>query len=286
MKKNIFMLFGVLLLSAVVFAQPKSVSLKLNKVSVKSAMESLSEQSGYTFFYQVGEVDTSKSVSLNANKLEEAIEQILVGQDVNYEIQGNTIIVSKKAPQVSRAKETNGEVSGVVVDNSGAPIVGVVVMIVDSNTVAITDSKGHFSIAAQPKDVLEFSSLGYTTRQEKVGNRTQMRIALAEDVLQMEEVVVVGYGTQKKVNLTGSVSMVSSEELESRPVSNVANGLQGALPGVTITSASAQPGASDTTIRVRGVGTLGNSNPLILIDGVEGDISVLNPEDIESVSGL
>ena len=280
------MLFGVLLVSVAAFAQPKAVSLKLNKVSVKSAMESLSEQSGYTFFYQVGEVDTDKSVNLNAGKLEEAIEQILVGQDVNYEIQGKTIVVSKKAPQVTPTKESNGEVSGVVVDNSGAPIVGVVVMIVDSNTVAITDSKGYFSIAARPKDVLEFSSLGYTTRQERVGNRTSMRIALADDVLQREEVVVVGYGTQKKVNLTGSVSMVSSEELESRPVSNVANGLQGALPGVTITSASAQPGASDTTIRVRGVGTLGNSNPLILIDGVEGDISVLNPEDIESVSVL
>ncbi len=286
MKKNIFMLFGVLLLSVAAFAQPKAVSLKLNKVSVKSAMESLSEQSGYTFFYQVGEVDTNKSVSLNAGNLEEAIGQILAGQDVKYEIQGNTIVVSKKPQQSAPVKEANGEVSGVVVDNSGAPIVGVVVMIVDSNTVAITDSKGRFSIAARPNDVLEFSSLGYTTRQEKVGSRTQMRIALAEDVLQMEEVVVVGYGTQKKVNLTGSVSMVSSEELESRPVSNVANGLQGALPGVTITSASAQPGASDTTIRVRGVGTLGNSNPLILIDGVEGDISVLNPEDIESVSVL
>ena len=191
MKKNIFMLFGVLLLSAVAFAQPKALSLKLNKVSVKSAMESLSEQSGYTFFYQVGEVDTSKSVSLNAGKLEEAIEQILVGQDVRYEIQGNTIVVSKKHQQSTLVKENNSEVGGVVVDSQNAPIVGVVVMIVGSNTVAITDSKGHFEIAAQPNDVLEFSSLGYTTRQEKVGSRTQMRITLADDVLQMEEVVVV-----------------------------------------------------------------------------------------------
>ena len=158
MKKNIFMLFGVLLLSVAAFAQPKAVSLKLNKVSVKSAMESLSEQSGYTFFYQVGEVDTNKSVSLNAGNLEEAIGQILAGQDVKYEIQGNTIVVSKKPQQSAPVKEANGEVSGVVVDNSGAPIVGVVVMIVDSNTVAITDSKGRFSIAAQPNDVLEFST--------------------------------------------------------------------------------------------------------------------------------
>lgn len=284
MKKNISMLFGVLLLSCVAMAQSKTVTLRLDDVSVKSAMESLSEQSGYTFFYKVGEVDTAKKIKLNATNLDEAIAQILVGQEVAYEIQGSTIVVSKKAPQVQPSTKQAGEITGNVVDGQGNPLVGVVVM-TDKNYVT-TDIKGNFSIVAEAGDVLEFSCLGYTTRSEKVGGRTHLHITMADEVQQMEAVVVVGYGTQKKVNLTGSVSMVSSEDLEARPISNVANGLQGVLPGVTVTSASAQPGASDTTIRVRGVGTLGNSNPLILIDGVEGDISVLNPEDIESVSVL
>lgn len=281
------MLFGVMLLSVVAMAQSTALSLKLDGASVKSAMEALSEQSGYTFFYKVGEVDTDKSITLNASRLDDAIAQILAGQDLAYEIQGKTIVVSKKeAPAPKVAKQTVAEVKGKVVDGQGNPIVGVVVMILDSYHAVTTDIHGNYTIAAGPESVLEFSCLGYTTRQEKVGTRTTINIAMAEEAQQMEAVVVVGYGTQKKVNLTGSVSMVSSEDLDARPISNVANGLQGALPGVTVTSASAQPGASNTTIRVRGIGTLGNSNPLILIDGVEGDISVLNPEDIESVSVL
>ena len=109
---------------------------------------------------------------------------------------------------------------------------------------------------------------------------------LSEDVQYLDEVVVVGYGTQKKVNLTGSVSMVTSEDMASRPISNVTSGLQGLLPGVTVVNPTGQPGSSSTSIRVRGVGTIGNSNPLILIDGVEGDLESLNPDDIESVSVL
>lgn len=290
MKRNLILLLWALLFTIGMSAQNKPLSLKLDGVSVKSAMEALSEQSGYTFFYKVGEVDTSKSVSINATRIEEAIGQILAGQDdVAYEIQGNTIVVSKKAPQAPKSQKAHasgGQVEGNVYDSQNNPLVGVVVMTTDGAHAVTTDTKGHFAIAAKKDTVLEFSCLGYATRTEKVGTRTNMRIVLADDVQQMEAVVVVGYGTQKKVNLTGSVSMVNSEDLEARPISNVANGLQGILPGVTVTSASAQPGESNATIRVRGVGTLGNSNPLILIDGVEGDISVLNPEDIESVSVL
>ncbi|MBR7128903.1 MAG: TonB-dependent receptor plug domain-containing protein, partial [Tidjanibacter sp.] len=289
MKRNYVLLLWALLFTIVMSAQNKPLSLKLDKVSVKSAMEALSEQSGYTFFYKVGEVDTSKSVSINATRIEDAISQILAGQDdVAYELQGSTIVVSKKAPQAPKSQRAHAasQVEGNVYDSQNNPLVGVVVMTLDGAHAVTTDIKGHFAIAASKETVLEFSCLGYATRTEKVGTRTNMRIVLADDVQQMEAVVVVGYGTQKKVNLTGSVSMVNSEDLEARPISNVANGLQGILPGVTVTSASAQPGESNATIRVRGVGTLGNSNPLILIDGVEGDISVLNPEDIESVSVL
>ena len=288
MKRNFtLLLWATLLLVGETMAQNKALSLKLNGVSVKSAMEALSEQSGYTFFYKVGEVDTSKNVNISATRIEDAIAQILVGQkDVTYDIQGTTIVVTKKAAPAPKAIKAVSEVEGVVYDAQNAPLVGVVVMTTDGTHAVTTDINGHFSIPAKENTVLEFSCLGYATRTEKVGTRTNMRIVLADDVQQMEAVVVVGYGTQKKVNLTGSVSMVSSEDLDARPISNVANGLQGVLPGVTVTSTSAQPGQNNTTIRVRGIGTLGNSNPLILIDGVEGDITVLNPEDIESVSVL
>ena len=125
--------------------------------------------------------------------------------------------------------------------------------------------------------------MGYASQTLSVAGRAEFDVVLKPDTQFLEEVVVVGYGTQKKVNLTGSVSMVDSEEMAARPISSLSSGLQGMLPGVTIVNSSGQPGASNTTIRVRGIGTIGNANPLILIDGVEGDISAINPEDIESV---
>ena len=151
----------------------------------------------------------------------------------------------------------------------------------------VTDEDGRWTLELEDDNVtLEISSMGYQSQSVAVKGRSDFTVTLTSDTQYLDEVVVVGYGTQKKVNLTGSVSMVTSEDMASRPVSNMSSGLQGLLPGVTVVNASGQPGASGTTIRVRGVGTIGNANPLILIDGIEGDLSTINPEDIESVSVL
>ena len=178
-------------------------------------------------------------------------------------------------------------ISGVVLDTDGVPVIGAGVMIAGTTQGAVTDENGQWTLTIQNDNVtLEFSAMGYASQTLSVAGRTNFDVALRPDTQFLEEVVVVGYGTQKKVNLTGSVSMVDSEDMAARPISSLSSGLQGMLPGVTIVNSSGQPGASNTTIRVRGIGTIGNANPLILIDGVEGDISAINPEDIESVSVL
>ena len=146
MKRNYVLLLWALLFTIVMSAQNKPLSLKLDKVSVKSAMEALSEQSGYTFFYKVGEVDTSKSVSINATRIEDAISQILAGQDdVAYELQGSTIVVSKKAPQAPKSQRAHAtsQVEGNVYDSQNNPLVGVVVMTLDGAHAVTTDIKGH-----------------------------------------------------------------------------------------------------------------------------------------------
>ena len=157
-------------------------------------------------------------------------------------------------------------ISGVVLDTDGVPVIGAGVMIAGTTQGAVTDENGQWTLTIQNDNLtLEFSAMGFTTQTLSVAGRTQFDVVLKTDT---------------------QVSMVDSEDMAARPISSLSSGLQGMLPGVTIVNSSGQPGASNTTIRVRGIGTIGNANPLILIDGVEGDISAINPEDIESVSVL
>lgn len=170
---------------------------------------------------------------------------------------------------------------------TGEPIVGATISVVGTSTGTITDIDGNYSLKVDEGSTLLFSFIGYTEVKQVVRQPGKLDVTLVESAIQLNDVVVVGYGVQKKVNLTGAVSMVKGDVLENRPISNVSTGLQGLLPGVTITSSSGQPGAVPD-IKIRGVNTINSStSPLILIDGVAGgDMNLLNPGDIESVSVL
>lgn len=183
-------------------------------------------------------------------------------------------------------------VRGTVVDEKGEPMIGATVKVpTHKGKGAITDVNGNFTIAGlKPDDTLEISVIGYKTQQIKVGSQTTFSIKLEPDNQLLNEVVVVGYGTQKKVNLTGAVSSVDAKALQARPVQNVAQALQGAVPGLNF-SVTNSGGALDSrmSVNIRGAGTIGagsSSSPLVLIDGVEGDMNSLSPEDIENISIL
>ncbi|HFA48423.1 MAG TPA: TonB-dependent receptor [Bacteroidetes bacterium] len=180
-------------------------------------------------------------------------------------------------------------VSGSVTDgDTGDALPGVTVLVKGTNTGTTTDVDGSFSLKVpSPESVLEFSYLGYVTQEMAVGDQQSFSIVLKPDFIGLEQVVVVGYGTQKKENLTGAVSVVDvAKTLESKPIADVARSLKGVVPGVTITHATGKLN-QEPTIKLRGYGSVnGNSNPLILIDGVEGKLSDLNPEAIESISVL
>lgn len=179
-------------------------------------------------------------------------------------------------------------VSGVVLDEFGDPMIGVSVLVKGTTTGIITDVDGNFVVPAKIGDVLLVKYLGYKDHEVKVTSNARLKISLQEDTQNLDEVVVVGYGTQKKVNLTGAVSAVTGEEIAKRPVANTSTMLQGQMPGLRITSDRGQPGNENVQIRVRGQGTYSSagSNPLILINGVEGDLASLDPNIIESVSVL
>lgn len=179
------------------------------------------------------------------------------------------------------------KVRGVVTDTDNIPIIGATVMIKGTNNGTVTDMDGKFSLSVEiPEGTLSVSYIGYETEEVQVSTTEEIRITLKDDNLILDEVVVVGYGTQKKVNLTGSVVAVKGEELTKRPVVSTTLALQGIAPGVTISSTSGQPGSEGETVRVRGIGTLNNNDPLVLVDNVASSLNAVNANDIESISIL
>ena len=180
----------------------------------------------------------------------------------------------------------SGKVEGTVTDAKGVPLPAVNVTIKGGSTGTTTDNKGKYAIAAQPGSVLIFSYAGYASHNETVTSKGIINISLAENPSALESVVVVGYGTQKKVNLSGAVAQVSGKDLANRPVANVTGALQGLLPGVTVIRGNGQPGDEGYGIRIRGFTSAGDANALVLVDGIEQDINLLDPSDIESISVL
>lgn len=178
------------------------------------------------------------------------------------------------------------KVTGTVVDETGLPVIGANVVQKGTTNGIITDIDGRFTLDIPEDATLEISYIGYLTQSTPVANKSSFLITLREDTQKLDEVVVVGFGTQKKVNLTGAVVAVSGEQLSGLPATNVANMLQGKLPGVSITAETGQPGREGTSIRIRGVGTMNNSDPMILVDGLESKMDDVNPNDVENISVL
>ena len=180
------------------------------------------------------------------------------------------------------------EISGTVVDGSGEPVIGANVVVKGTTNGTITDLDGKFTLKVPAECVVVVSYIGYNSQEIRVTSSTiRLSVSLKEDSKTLDEVVVVGYGVQKKVNLSGSVSSINMDELtESRPITNVSHALAGMAAGVNVQSASNQPGNDDATIQVRGQGTLNDSAPLVIIDGVESSISSVSPQDIEAMSVL
>lgn len=191
------------------------------------------------------------------------------------------------ASQVAQSVQQTGTVKGQIVDASGEPVIGATVRVKGSKEGTITDLGGNFTLKAEAGAILEVSYIGFKPLTAKATN-APMKLTLVDDNQALNEVVVVGFGTQKKVNLTGSVAVVDSKEFEARPVTSATQALQGAVPGLRISSSSGSL-ESTQSMSVRGIGTIGegsSGSPLVLIDGSEGDINTINPQDIESVSVL
>lgn len=272
-----------------VFGQ--QVSFNVRNVSVKAAVVQFKNATGYSFVLGSTKLDTEKIISVNAynQPLKDVVAQILAGQNLDYEIRGKSIIVKDKQQvnqKVGTNMKPNSEISasGRVTDEKGEPIIGATVMQKGTSKGTITDVNGHFTLNVPEGSTLEISYIGYQTNL--VHAKVNKDIILSPDTKALDEVVVVGYGTQKKANLTGAVDQVTSKTFDGRGNANVTQMLQGAIPNLNLTLSDGAPTRS-ATYNVRGTTSIGSGgSALVLIDGVEGDPQYINPEDIESVSVL
>lgn len=268
------------------YAQRTIINLKANNLTVKEVLFQIESQSEFSFFYNDSHVDVNRRVSIliEHSNIFTILNELFKNTSVKYVVNNKKIILSTEIPDTPSVKQVV-RIKGKVTDMYGDPVIGATVMENGTKNGVITDVDGCFTLdIASPNATLTVSYVGYMSQTVKAQDGKTLSIILKEDAKTLDEVVVVGFGTQKKVNLTGSVASVNSDVLAARPIHNAVTGLQGSLPGVSITNTTSRPGDNNTSIRIRGIGTLNNSNPLILIDGVEGNINTLNPSDIESVS--
>ncbi len=264
-----------------------TVSLDLNNVEIKNVIKSIENQTEYRFFYTEGLSDMNQKVNVHArNKsVEQVLGEVLSSTRLGYKVNDNKTVII--APKETMQQD---KITGIVTDNTtGEPLVGVSVGVKGTSIGGTTDGNGRYSLTTSNQDViLVFNYLGYKSKEVKIGSSKVFDIALEEDVQLLDEVVVVGYGTQKKANLTGSVSSIASEKIENRPVANLSSSLSGLAAGVTVRQGSGNPGSDGASIRIRGVGTFNNDyrGPMIIVDGSVGSLDSVNPDDVESISVL
>jgi len=281
-----------MLLQISIAAEAQKVTFKKENASLEEVLKEIRKQTDYNFLYTDEMMNGTRplDVKFKNTSLEEALVYVFSGQPLTYSISQQTVVIRRLPKSVSEtlaAPVPPLVVTGRVTDTLGVPLPGVNVKLKGSTAGTTTGSEGRYSITIPDGNgTLVFSYLGFTTQEAEVNGRNTINIQLKERASALNEVVVVGYGTQKKVNLTGAVSVIASKDLLTRPVGQTSAALAGIAPGVTVIQNSGRPGGDAATIRVRGVGTTGNSDPLVLIDGIEGTMNNIDPNIIESISIL
>ena len=279
------------------YTQNARVTINKRNTTLKEVLNEIERQTDYLFIYN-NEVNTNEKVSIRTKErtVSEVLNSLLKDKEMNYSMEGNHIILSKIENRnyteegfiENITQQQKKQISGTVVDEAGIPIIGANIIEVGTTNGSITDTDGNFTLNVEDGAIIRISYIGYLEQDIRIGNQNNFKITLREDTQALEELVVVGYGIQKKVNLTGSIAVIDSESLENRSFTNASQALQG-VKGLYVNQAGGRPGADGATIRIRGVGTIGGSgklNPLVLVDGIETTLMDVNPNDIESISIL
>jgi len=270
------------------YSQVSSISLDLKNVTLEEALDEIRQKGEYSLWYRNEEINLNKKVSIQAvnKEITQVLDNLLANENLGYIVEDRHIIIYKKEGRLAEVLQQVGrKITGTVTDEYGEPVIGANVIEKGTTNGVVTDFNGQFSLQVSENATIQVSYIGYIEQEISVKEKTDLKIILREDSQSLDEVVVVGYGTQKKVNLTGSVASISTEDVKDRVQSNLLSAVQGTVPGVTIIT---RPDGK-TSINFRGPGNLGKSEPLYIIDGAivsDSFFNNLDPNSIESVSFL
>ena len=260
------------------------VNIEANHTMASEVLKQIEDQTDYLFVYNKN-VNLNNRVTVNAKDetVADVLDQMFKGTNIVYAMEGNNILLMN---QESGNQQKGKVISGTVVDAAGVPVIGANITVKGTSQGTITDIDGKFTLEVEEGAVLQISYIGYMEQSVPVGKKSVINVALKEDTQALDEVVVVGYGTFKKSDLTGAITQVKGDEIANLPLRSAADALQGKAAGVTITANSGSPGSLGD-VRIRGIGTLNGNNPLYVVDGMpQGDIGWLNPRDIENMEVL
>ncbi|HEX6432450.1 MAG TPA: carboxypeptidase-like regulatory domain-containing protein, partial [Niastella sp.] len=284
----ILLIAGLMQVSANGISQ--TVTLSKKQAPLATVFRDIQKQTGYRFFYTLELLENTGKVDIDVKNvsLQEALDKCLANQPLAYSIVEKHVVIERKVPKppvtVERYTRT---VRGTVKDADGTPLVGANIMVKNATRGVSTNANGQFSLPVEDNDVLIISAVGYQTIEMPVGKEETLSIVLQLVKQSLNEVVVIGYGSQKVSNLTGAIANVNSKVLESRPLVNLAQGLQGTIPGLNVSLGNGAPGQG-AAFNLRGTGSLaeGNAAPLVLVDGVVMDPNLISPDDVADVTVL
>lgn len=286
----LILIFNISQMAASTYAQATVFSINLKNEPIGNLLKQIESQSEFLFVYNAEEINKNEIITLKKENagIKEILDEISSSTGLSYVIKERHIILGRKGEvAVDGVLQAAKKISGVITDQKGEAIIGANVVEKGTTNGTISDLDGNFTLDIQSEGILQISYIGYLDQEIRTAGKTTMDVVLKEDTKILDEVVVVGYGVQRKETLTGSVVAVKGDDVMKSPSLNVANSLTGKLPGVIINSRSGKPGGDDPSILIRGRSTTGNTSPLIIIDGVErGGLGQLNPNDIESISVL
>ncbi|OPZ31991.1 MAG: TonB-dependent Receptor Plug Domain protein [Bacteroidetes bacterium ADurb.BinA174] len=298
-KRKVIVLVSLLFFSLSVSSAQK-ISLNFNKKNLKTVLESISHQTGYSLAYSKEVINLNDKVSIKANQveLEMVLERLLTPRNLSYEIIEDKIYILYKAPE--RKTEIGGtneitqqnqpvgqQISGMVTDENGVPIIGANISVVGSTIGTVTDIDGHYSLNVPRGSVLRFSYIGFVNQEFTITNQTTLNVQMSEDVEMLQEVVVIGYGTQRITKVSGAISTIKSEDIVAQKPVRVEEALQGRASGINVIQ-NGSPG-SKPTVLIRGIPSFTGTDPVVIIDGVPqtlNDFNALNAADIASVNVL
>ena len=279
-------------LLCIISVHAQDITINLPNTTVRQAVLFLGDKYDYNIVVATDGLDMGRKVSVVASSasIEEVLYLVFAGQEITYSVSGKKVSVRQRNAEVPSKVPSDGLVlvSGTVLDETGQPLPGAGVMEKGTTNGIPTDIDGKYSLRVKPGTVLAFTFIGYKEVLKTVpAGGGVLNVSLMPDTDVLEEVVIVGYGVQKRANLTGAVSTINfSDEVSSRPVTSVSSVLSGLSAGLSATQTSGRPGSDGATLRVRGNGTLNNNNPLVLVDGIEYSMDNVNPQDIASITVL